>query len=81
MKLYFTADAQIDPEHSALFNQIAVDIGKPFTDIIDSISRQSELPRLKAGYLEKQGGKLHSAHLLIAFIPAIMAGYSAAFSY
>ena len=40
MKLYFTADAKINPEHSVLFNQIAVDIRKPFTDIIESISRQ-----------------------------------------
>ena len=42
MKLYFTADAKIDPEHSVLFNQIAVDIRKPFTDIIESISRQNK---------------------------------------
>ena len=40
MALYFTADAKINPEHSVLFNQIAVDICKPFTDIIESISRQ-----------------------------------------
>jgi len=40
MKLYFTADAKIDPEYSVLFNQIAVDIRKPFTDLIESISRQ-----------------------------------------
>jgi len=40
MKLYFTADAKIDPEHSVLYNQIAVNISKPFTDLIESISRQ-----------------------------------------
>jgi len=40
MKLYFTADAKVNPEHSVLFNQIAVDIHKPFTDLIESISRQ-----------------------------------------
>lgn len=40
MKLYFTADAKIDSEHSALFNQIAIDIRTSFTDIIESISRQ-----------------------------------------
>jgi hypothetical protein len=42
MKLYFTTDAKIIPEYSALFNQIAVDIRKPFTDIIESISRQNK---------------------------------------
>ncbi len=41
MKLYFTADEKINPEHSVLFNQIAVDIRKPFTDVIESISRQN----------------------------------------
>lgn len=40
MKLIFTAEAKIDPEHSALFNQIAVDIRKNFTDTIESVSRQ-----------------------------------------
>jgi len=40
MKLYFTADAKIDSKHSALFNQIAIDIRTSFTDIIESISRQ-----------------------------------------
>jgi len=42
MELYFTADAKINPEHLVLFNQIAVDIRKPFTDVIDSISRQNK---------------------------------------
>jgi len=42
MKLYFTADKKIDPEHSVLFNQIAVDICKPFTDLIESFSRQNK---------------------------------------
>ena len=42
MKLYFTADAKIDPEHSVLFNRIAVDIRKPFTGLIESISRQNK---------------------------------------
>lgn len=42
MKLYFTADAKIDPEHSLLFNEIAVDIRKTFTDNIDSLSRQNK---------------------------------------
>jgi hypothetical protein len=40
MKLYFTADAKINSEHSVLFNQIAVDIRKPFTYLIESISKQ-----------------------------------------
>jgi len=42
MKLYFTDDKKIDLEHSVLFNQIAIDIHKPFTDVIDSISRQNK---------------------------------------
>ena len=41
MKLYLTTDAKIDPEHSVLFNQIAIDIRKPFIDLIESISRQN----------------------------------------
>ena len=41
MKLYFTADARINPEHSVLFNRIAAAIREPFTDIIESISRQN----------------------------------------
>ena len=40
MKLYFTADAKIDPEYSVLFNQIAANIHKPFTNLIDSISKK-----------------------------------------
>ena len=40
MRLYFTADAKINPEHSVLFNQIAADIHKPFTNLIDSISKK-----------------------------------------
>ncbi len=40
MKLYFTTDAKINSEHSVLFNQIAVDIRKPFTYLIESISKQ-----------------------------------------
>lgn len=40
MKLYFTADAKIVSESSVLFNQIALDIRKPFTDFIESISKQ-----------------------------------------
>jgi len=42
MKLYFTADAKINPEHSLLFNKIAVDIRNVFTDNIDSLSRQNK---------------------------------------
>jgi hypothetical protein len=42
MKLYFTAEAKIKPEHSVLFNQIAVDISKPLTDLIESISKQNK---------------------------------------
>lgn len=40
MKLYFTADAKINSEHLALFNQIAIDIRETFIDINESISRQ-----------------------------------------
>ena len=42
MKLYFTADATINPEHSVLLNRIAVDIRKPFTELVESISRQNK---------------------------------------
>src|SRR3990172_1755484 len=42
MKLYFTADAKINPEHSLLFNKIAVDIRNVFTDNIDSLSKQNK---------------------------------------
>ena len=42
MKLHFAADAKINPEYSVLFNQIAVDIRKPFIDITESISRQNK---------------------------------------
>ncbi len=40
MKLYFTVDTRTNPEHSILYNQIAVDIRKPFINIIESISKQ-----------------------------------------
>lgn len=40
MKIYFTADAKIDPQYSLLFNQIAIEIRKNFTDVIESISAQ-----------------------------------------
>jgi hypothetical protein len=42
MKLYFTAAAKINPKHSVLFNRIAVDIRKPFIDLVESISRQNK---------------------------------------
>ncbi len=42
MKLYFTAGAKINSEHSVLFNQIAVDIHNPFIDLVESISRQNK---------------------------------------
>jgi len=40
MKLYFTADTKIDPEHSTLFNRVAVEIRDSFVDAVESISRQ-----------------------------------------
>ena len=42
MKIDLTFNGKIDPRYIRLFNQIAVDIRKPFTDIIDSISRQNK---------------------------------------
>jgi len=39
-KLHFTADFRIDSEHSVLFNRMAFDIRKSFTDTIESISKQ-----------------------------------------
>ena len=70
--------------------RISVDIDLTYTlvndrntalsDINESLHRiSSELPRLKAGHLEKQGGGLHPPYPRTAFIPAIMAGYSAGF--
>lgn len=40
MKLHFTVDTITNPEHSILYNQIAVDIRKPFINTIESISNQ-----------------------------------------
>lgn len=40
MKLDFTFQGKIDPKYARMFNQIAVNLHKPFTDLIDSISRQ-----------------------------------------
>ena len=42
MKLYFTAAAKINPEHSVLFNQMAINIQKIFTELMDSVSRQNK---------------------------------------
>jgi hypothetical protein len=42
MKLYFTADAKINPVYSVLFNQTAINIQKIFIDLIESISRQNK---------------------------------------
>ncbi len=42
MKLYFTADAKIDPEHSVLFNQVAINIHKSFVDAVESLSGQNK---------------------------------------
>ena len=42
MKLYFTADAKIDPEHSVLFNQVAINIRESFVDAVESLSRQNK---------------------------------------
>jgi hypothetical protein len=41
MNLFFTADIKLNSKHSALFNHIALDIRKSFTDLIESISRQN----------------------------------------
>ncbi len=41
MKLYFTAEARINSEHSLLFNQIAVNIRESFINFIDSLSIQN----------------------------------------
>lgn len=42
MKLYFTADAKIDPEHSVLFNHVAINIRESFVDAVESLSRQNK---------------------------------------
>ena len=42
MKLYFTADAKIDPGHSVLFNQIAINIRESFVDAVESLSGQNK---------------------------------------
>jgi hypothetical protein len=42
MKLDLTFNGKIDPQCTRLFNQIAIDIRKPFIDIFGSISRQNE---------------------------------------
>jgi len=42
MRLYFTADAKIDPEHSVLFNQVAINIRESFIDTVESLSRQNK---------------------------------------
>ncbi|RJQ26452.1 hypothetical protein C4565_06850 [Candidatus Parcubacteria bacterium] len=42
MKLYFTGDVKIEPEHSLMFNEIAVNIRKMFIDIIELISRHNK---------------------------------------
>ena len=40
MKLDLTFNGKIDPQYARLFNQIAVNIQKPFTELINSVSRQ-----------------------------------------
>jgi hypothetical protein len=40
MRVYCTVNAEIDPQHAILFNQIADDIRKEFTGFVESISAQ-----------------------------------------
>ena len=42
MKIDFIFNGKIDLQYTRLFNQIAVDIREPFTDIIETLSRQNK---------------------------------------